>query len=131
MKALFTFHLVLDEQVRKHFRNPTVCLNAFSFILYTAPDPPDFLSRYFREDGTDYEEQTFGVNLIDNEIISEINRIVCYNQAIYDDMRLEVSEYAGLMLGIDEASVLTEVQPMYSFSAIQIVDNDSKCSLIL
>ena len=75
---------------------------------------------------TDYAQQTAGGNLIKAGVITEEMRTVCYNQTIYDDMRLEVSEYTGLRLGIHEATALTEVQPMYSTIAIKIVDDDCK-----
>ena len=75
-------------------------------------------------DGTDYAEQTFDVNVIDNEQITGKMRTVCYNQTIYDDQQLEVSEYAGLTLGIRQATVVTEVEPLYNFAAIKILDNE-------
>ena len=45
-------------------------------------------------------------------------------------------EYAGLTLAVRDSSVLTEVQPVYNQTAIQIIDDDSKlhkkeCSLIV
>ena len=82
---------------------------------------------------TDYAEQTFGVNAIDDQLINATRRIICYDQPIYDDERLEVSEYAGLTLGVDEATVLTEVQEFYNFASIRILDDDSEfaCSCII
>ena len=79
-------------------------------------------------DGTDYAQQTRAINAIDNEEIdfNEIRRIVCYNQSIYDDIRLEDDEWLGLTLSVDRASVLTNVRPMYDQAAIMIQDNDSK-----
>ena len=71
-------------------------------ILSPAPDAPDFLSRYRMAEGTDYAEQTFHVNTIGDQLINATMRIVCYNQPIYDDKRLEVSEYAGLTLDVDD-----------------------------
>ena len=76
--------------------------------------------------GTDYVQQTVDVNAIDDEIITELMRIVCYNQSIYDDIRLEDDEWLGLTLSVDRASVLTIVRPMYDQAAIQILDSDSK-----
>ena len=75
---------------------------------------------------TDYAAQTIGTNAIDDETITELMRIVCYNQSIYDDECLEEDEYFGLTLGVDRATVLTVVQPMYDQAAILIQDNDSK-----
>ena len=75
---------------------------------------------------TDYAQQTVGVNAIDDETITELMRIVCYDQPIYEDMRLEGDEWLGLTLDVDRASVLTNVRPMYDQAAILIQDNDSK-----
>ena len=75
---------------------------------------------------TDYAAQTIGTNAIDDETITELMRIVCYDQPIYDDECLEEDEYFGLTLHVDDASVLTVVQPMYDQAAILIQDNDSK-----
>ena len=95
-------------------------------ILSPAPDTPDFLSRYLMPERTDYAEQTFGVNAIDDQLITEVMRIVCYHQSIYDDERLEVSEYAGLTLDVVEATVHTFVQDLYDFASIRILDDDSE-----
>ena len=76
--------------------------------------------------GTDYAEQTVGVNAIDDATITELMRIVCYNQSIYEDMRLEGDEWLGLTLAVDRANVFTTVRLMYDQAAILIQDNDSK-----
>ena len=60
---------------------------------------------------TDYEEQIRGLK---NYLL------------IYDDIHLEVSEYAGLTLAIRDSSVVTVVQLMYDQVAIQILDDDSE-----
>ena len=75
---------------------------------------------------TDYEEQTSFFNRIRHTVINETRRIICYNQTIYDDICLEMSEYAGLTLAVRESSVLTEVQMLYDQVAIQIVDDDGE-----
>ena len=79
---------------------------------------------------TDYPEQIFGVNAIDDQLITAVMRIVCYDQPIYDDGRLEVSEYAGLTLDVDDniqfTTVLTEVEELYNFASIRILDDDSE-----
>ena len=74
---------------------------------------------------TDYEEQIRFANRIRNDIINATRRIICYNQIIYDDIRLEVSEYAGLTLAVRDSSVITLVRPLYDQVAIQILDDDS------
>ena len=80
---------------------------------------------------TDFAQQTVGgmgwdVNAINGETITELTRIVCYDQPIYEDMRLEGDEWLGLTLDVDRASVPTTVRPMYDQAAILIQDNDSK-----
>ena len=75
---------------------------------------------------TDFSQQTVGVNAIDAETILQQMRIVCYDQPIYEDMRLEGDEWLGLTLGVDRASVATTVRLMYDQAAILIQDNDSK-----
>ena len=97
--------------------------------LFPAPDPPDFLSRYAMIEGSDYAQQTSAVNAIDDTLITELMRIVCYSQPIYDDLRLELDEFAGLSLGVKDnelTTVLTTVQPLYDQASILIVDNDSE-----
>ena len=83
-------------------------------------------------EGTDFAQQTRVVNVIDDIIITKERRIICYNQPIYDDLRLEPDEYAGLTLGVidendeDNTTVLTKVEQSYDQVAILIVDNDSE-----
>ena len=97
------------------------------------PDAPDFLSRYLMLERTDFAQQTRPVNAIDNVFITELMRIVCYNQPIYEDLRLELDEYAGLTLGVSEigTTVHTLVRPMYDEASILIVDNDSESPCIV
>ena len=119
--------------------NVLLCLFFFFFfpcfgylhsdLFSPAPDPPDFLSRYAMIEGSDYAQQPHAVNIIDDTVITELMRIVCYSQPIYDDLRLELDEYAGLSLGVKDnelTTVLTTVQPMYDQASILIVDDDSE-----
>ena len=78
---------------------------------------------------TDYEEQISGINHVRSTVISATSRVMCYNQLIYNDMHLEMSEFAGLTLAVRDASVRTEVQPMYDQVAIKILDDD--CELLI
>ena len=88
-------------------------------------------------EGTDFAQQTRAVNVIDGIIITELRRIICYNQPIYDDPCLETDEYAGLTLGViddndfDRTTVLTEVEPLYDQASILIVDNDREYKINL
>ena len=77
-------------------------------------------------DGTDFAQQTRAVNVIDDTFITELMRIICYNQTIYDDVLLEENEYIGLSLGVIDISttIFANVRPMYDQASILIVDND-------
>ena len=80
-------------------------------------------------DGTDYAQQTIGINVIDDLVINATRRIICYNQPIYEDLSLEPNEYAGLTLGVIDnvhTTVITNVKPMYDQASILILDNDSE-----
>ena len=101
------------------------------FSISTAPDEPNFLSVYPVADGTDFAQQTPATNVIDDTFITQEMRVLCYNQPIYEDMRLEPNEYAGLTLGVIDnnnilTTVLTEVKTMYDQALILILDNDSE-----
>ena len=81
-----------------------------------------------RIEGTDYEQQTPSVNAID-ALLREETRIVCYNQTIYEDQRLERNEYLGLELRVLNNSLttaLTVAKPTFDQSSILILDNDSE-----
>ena len=76
---------------------------------------------------TDYQEQTRSRNIIRNILINATRRVICYNQHIYNDERLELSEYAGLQLDVREATFdLVLVQELYDNAAILILDDDSQ-----
>ena len=80
-------------------------------------------------EGSDYPQQTPAVNLIDDMLINQENRIICYNQTIYDDTLVEANEYLGLSLGVKDnadTTILTFVKPMYDEASILILDNDGK-----
>ena len=75
-------------------------------------------------EGSDYAQQTRAVNAIGD---IKLRRIVCYNQTIYDDSRVELDEYAGLTLDLRNYQPLTHSKDMYDQASILILDNDSKC----
>ena len=112
-----------------------------SFIIYfktpfphfLAADAPNFLSIYNMEEGTDFAQQTNTVNDIDDILIREENRIICYHQPIYEDLSLEQDEYAGLSLGVRDnalTTIATNVKSMYDQTSILILDNDNECQAI-
>lgn len=106
-----------------------------NFVFFTlfiknscpAPNPPDpHTGTYTTRNFSDYEQQILGVNRIRNTVIDATRRVICYNQAIYDDIRLEMTEYVGLTLAVRTATIITEVKSIYDQVAIQIMDEDGK-----
>jgi hypothetical protein len=102
------------------------------------PDEPDFLGRYPMADRTDYAQQTEFYNEIDDTFINDTMRRICFIQPIYEDLRLESTEYFGLTLGIVDsfvqaalgtmrfrADLNTTIEPMYDLATICILDNDT------
>ena len=80
-------------------------------------------------EGTDYQQQTSTVNAIDDVILWAERRVVCYNQTIYEDLRLEQDEFLGLSLGVLNNSlttVPTVAKLMFDKISILILDNDSE-----
>ena len=78
---------------------------------------------------SDYEQQQRLSNHIRNVGINATRRVICYNQVIYNDTRLEVAEYFGMTLavqGMPLTTALTEVRPMYDQVAILILDDDGE-----
>ena len=62
-------------------------------IFPPVPDPFKFGSMsYEMIPFSDYERQQVTANRIRMTAINATRRIICYDQAIYDDMRLEVAE---------------------------------------
>ena len=106
--------------------------SVFLYIsLYSAPDEPNIFSIYPMEDGTDFAQQTLAVNVIGDTFIIQEMRLICYNQPIYEDMHVELDEFAGLTLGVIDnddilTTVLTEVKSRYDQASILIVNNDSE-----
>ena len=76
---------------------------------------------------TDYEEETSRFSTIRDTFISELRRMICYEQVVYDDLRLEREEYVGLALVPDDLDTVVETEPLYNESVVIIIDDDSKC----
>ena len=81
--------------------------------LLPAPSPP------FNED---YQQQLLRFNDLRDIQIHETRRKICYNQTIYNDVRLEADEWIGLTLQI-AANTTTTVTGI-DHTAIRIIDND-------
>lgn len=106
-------------------------MDHISIFFSPAPDLPNPLTgTYDMLESSDYQQPLLGFNEIRNQEINATRRIICYNQTIYDDMHLEMSEYVGLILAVDDTvtrtTVNTLVQPMYDQVAIQILDDDGR-----
>ena len=95
--------------------------------LLPAPDPPmGIFNRHSMIPGSDYEEETQFASTIRSTFIAEERRQICYNQVIYDDDCVELTETAGLTLVPDDfdTRVQVEVEPHYGDSVFFIIDDD-------
>ena len=106
------------------------CDDSEALYFPAVPDPFNFLTQsYEMISFSDYEQQQLLSNRIRSIGINATRRVICYDQPIYDDMRLEVSEYFGMTLtvqGMPPTTILTEIRPMYDQVAILIQDDDGK-----
>ena len=101
------------------------------FIFFCpVPDPFNFLTQsYNMIPFADDEQQQLLSNRIRSIGINATRRVICYDQPIYADMRLEVAEYFGMTLtvqGMPPTTALTEIRPMYDQVAILILDDDGE-----
>ena len=81
--------------------------------LLPEPSPP------FNED---YTQQLLGLNNLRDIQILETRHRICYNQTIYNNVRLEADEWTGLALQI-AANTTTTVTGI-DHTAIRIIDDD-------
>ena len=73
----------------------------------------------------DYRPPVKGFNPIRNMVITETNRIICYDHIIYSDTRVEEDEYFSLTLIVQTGSATTTIVDSDRSSAvIKIVDDD-------
>ena len=84
--------------------------------------PPPFRPEPSPPFNEDYPQQLLGYNDLRNIQITERRRTICYNQAVYDDVRLEADEWTGLTLqiGANRARIVTGI----NHTAIRIIDDD-------
>ena len=54
--------------------------------------------------------------------ITETRRTICYNQTVYDDVRVEAEEWTGLTLQIGPSTARTVTG--IDHTAIRIIDDD-------
>ena len=77
----------------------------------------------------DYPPPVKGFNPITEMdlIITETNRVICYNQTIYNDNCPEDDEYFSLILIVQSGSAMpTQVDPKLNTALIKIIDDDGE-----
>ena len=84
--------------------------------------PPPFLPEPSRPFDEDYPQQLLGFNDLRAIQILETRRTICYDQTVYDDVRLEANEYTGLTLTIGASTARTETG--IDHTSIIIIDDD-------
>ena len=110
-----------------------LCLTAIILhtSLFPAPDPPmGIFNSHNMIPGSDYEEETRFASTIRSTFIEEERRQICYDQVVYDDERLELTETAGLGLVPDDLDTQVEVEPSYGDSIFFIIDDDGMLEIM-
>ena len=96
-------------------------------FVFTAPDSLDTFGFHMMNPLADYPPPVKGLNSIRNMAITNTTRVICYNQTIYDDDRMEEDEFFSLTLTVQDRSAMTTVvDPHLSSAVIRIVDDDGK-----
>ena len=97
----------------------------YSYSVFVALDGnhPTIGCEYITKDYDDYEEQIRGCNKLLSSPLRE-GDTVCYDQIIYDDHRVEETEYMNIRLYIKESEQATVTDTMYA--DISIEDDDCK-----
>ena len=73
----------------------------------------------------DYPPPVQYFNPIKNMVITGTTRAICYNQTIYDDIRVEDNEFFSLTLIVQDGSAMkTSVHSQLSNTFVWILDND-------
>ena len=111
-----TFQLMLHKQVSYY------ASDMITFLVHIFPPAP----------ATDYERQRRLRSRIRDIGINATRRVICYDQPIFDDMRLEPPEYFGMTLIVqeDRTRAKTDLRPMYDQVAILILDDDGEKKLV-
>ena len=63
-------------------------------------------------------------------IITGTDRVICYNQTIYDDSCVEENEYFNLTLSVQDGSAVTTVDAAFISAVILIVDDDGELKIL-
>ena len=90
-------------------------------LLFADGNFPGIEFEYARGVFDDYEQQIRGFNKMQMKSLQQ-GATICYDQLIYDDSRLEVTEYMGLILLVKETRESTVVQR--GLTVIRIEDDD-------
>ncbi|CAI8010977.1 hypothetical protein GBAR_LOCUS7143 [Geodia barretti] len=123
---------ILDEVIHLDVSTSDISSYIPSGSVLANPDVPSFLGTYPMAPGTDYEKQTRSANGLRGSSITESSRVVCYNQTVYCDTRLELTEYFGLSIAVGTSStVRTEVDPIYGQTAIKMMDGSGTAEVCL
>ena len=86
--------------------------------------PPPFRPEPSPPFNEDYPQQLLGFNDLRNIHITETRRTICYNQTVYDDVRLEADEWTSLTLQIGASTARTGTG--IDHTAIRIIDDDGR-----
>ena len=93
------------------------------FFLFSAGRlPPPLLPEPSRPFDEDYPQQLLGFNDLRAIQINETRRTICYDQTVYNDVRLEADEYTGLTLQIGASTARTVTG--IDHTSIIIIDDD-------
>ena len=84
--------------------------------------PPPFLQEPSPPFNEDYQQQLLGFNDLRNIQIRETRRRICYNQIIYNDVKIEGDEWIGLTLQIAASTARTVTG--IDHTAIRIIDDE-------
>ena len=97
------------------------------YFFSPAADTLDYFGSYTMEELADFRPPVQFFNPIRLKVITETNRVICYNQIIYGDVRLEEDEYFSLiLLAQDRTSIISLLDPQHDSSVIRIIDDDGR-----
>ena len=103
---------------------PIFFINVPIFIL-TAADTLNSVGFYLMDPLADYPPPVQYFNPIMNMVITGTTRAICYNQTIYDDIRVEEDEFFSLTLIVQDGSAEnTETHSQLSSTFVWILDDD-------
>ena len=73
----------------------------------------------------DYKPPVESFNQIMGMVITGTTTVLCYNQTIYDDNRVEDDELFSLTLTVqDQSTMVAQVDPLRSSALFKIVNDD-------